>query len=266
MGTFRAGYGASVRSCRPKAALVVAAASGLAAIALTGCTGPNQPRYGMPAPATQQSHSTLYLWQGLFVTALVVGGIIWGLIFWSVFRYRRKGKDQPLPKQFSYHLPLEITYTIIPIIIVAVIYVFVVKADDVIDKTSTPPAVSVRVEGFQWGWRFTYLNANGTPIAPSISGNQYDPPTLTLPADETVRLTLVSDDVIHSFYVPDFLFKRDMIPKVNNVVELYIDKVGIFQGHCAEFCGLHHADMSFMVRSVPASQFVVPGSVSGGTT
>ena len=251
-----------IAPCRRR--LLGAASGVVAAVTLAGCTGDNQPRYGMPAPATQQSQSTLHLWQGMFVTALVVGGIVWGLIFWSIIRYRGRGKDQPLPKQTQYHIPLEITYTIIPIIIVAVIYAFVVKADDVIDKTSTKAAVSVRVEGFQWGWRFTYLNANGTPLAPPVSGNQYDPPTLTLPAFETVKLTLVSDDVIHSFYVPDFLFKRDMIPKVNNVVELYIDKVGIFQGHCAEFCGLHHADMSFQVRSVPASQFVIPGS--GGTS
>ena len=80
-----------------------------------------------------------------------------------------------------------------------------------------------------------------------------------LPAGETVRLNLVADDVIHSFFVPDFLFKRDLIPRVNNNVDLFITKTGTFDGHCAEFCGLHHADMNFTVEAVPKNVFRVPG-------
>ncbi len=214
----------------------------------------------MPAPATVQAHQTLYLWQGVFITAVVVLLIVWGLIFWSIVRYRKRGNEKSLPKQTQYHIPLEITYTIIPIIIVSVIFFFVVKAENIIDSTKATPAVSVKVEGFQWGWRFTYLNPDGSPMAPPIVGDQYSEPVLTLPAGETVRLQLVSDDVIHSFYVPDFLFKRDLIPRVNNVVELYIDKTGTFQGHCAEFCGLDHAYMNFLVKAVPKAQFTVPGA------
>jgi cytochrome c oxidase subunit 2 len=231
-----------------------------AGVALAGCTGDNQPRYGMPTPATTQSHSILHLWQGVFVTSAVIGGIVWALIIWSVIRYRKRPGDHALPRQTQYHIPLEITYTIIPIVIVAVIFVFVVKAQNIIDRTSATPAVSVRVEGFQWGWRFTYLSPSGAPLGPPIVGNQFSQPTLTLPAFETVRLTLVSDDVDHSFYVPDFLFKRDLIQGVDNTVELYIDKVGTFQGHCAEFCGLHHADMNFQVDAVPKASFTIPGA------
>ena len=229
---------------------------------VAGCTGVHQPRYGMPAPATTQAKQTLYLWQGVFVTAVVVGAIVWGLIFWSIIRYRRRGNETGLPRQTQYHIPLEITYTVIPVIVVAVIFFFVVRAENVIDRTSATPAVSVRVEGFQWGWRFTYLNPDGTAMGPPIVGNQYSEPVLTLPAGETVRLDLVSDDVIHSFFVPDFLFKRDLIPRVHNVVELYIDKTGTFQGHCAEFCGLHHADMNFLVKAVPKDQFAVPAAAT----
>jgi cytochrome c oxidase subunit 2 len=232
----------------------------VAGLLLAGCTGDNQPRYGMPPPATRQSHSTLHLWQGMFVTAAVVGGIVWALIIFSAVRYRkRRGDDTALPKQTEYHIPLEITYTIIPVVIVAVIFGFVVKVDNVINKTSATPALTVRVEGFQWGWRFTYLRPDGTAMAAPIEGDQFSPPTLTLPAFETVRLELVADDVIHSFYVPDFLFKRDLIPRVDNTVDLYVDKVGTFAGHCAEFCGIHHADMNFQVVAVPSAQFAVPG-------
>ncbi|MDQ1356074.1 MAG: cytochrome c oxidase subunit [Acidimicrobiaceae bacterium] len=231
-----------------------------AAVLLAACTGDTQPRYGMPQPVTKQGHSILHLWQGVFVTALVVGVVVWSLILWSVFRYRKRGGDEGLPKQTQYHIPLEITYTIIPIIIVAVIFVFVVKVENRVDSTAAAPAVSVRVEAFQWGWRFTYLRPDGTAAAPPIVGDQLSPPTLTLPAFTTVRLTLISADVPHSFYVPNFLFKRDLIPKVDNTVELYVDKVGTFAGHCAEFCGLHHPDMGFQVVTVPQNQFAVPGA------
>jgi cytochrome c oxidase subunit II len=234
----------------------------VAGVLLAACTGTNEPRYGMPAPATKQAHSTLYLWQGVFLAALAVGAIVWGLILWSVLRYRKRSRDVGLPKQFSNHFPLEIAYTIIPVIIVAIVFFFSVRAENIIDSTKTTPAVWVRVEGFQWGWRFTYLNPSGQPLGPPVVGDYYSPPTLELPAFETVRLSLVSDDVDHSFYVPDFLFKRDLIPRVNNTVELYIDKVGTFQGHCAEFCGLHHADMNFQVEAVPAAQFSVPGATT----
>jgi len=233
-----------------------------ATIALAACTGTNEPRYGMPAPATVQAHQTLYLWQGVFITACVVAAIVWGLIIFSIIRYRRRPGDESLPKQTQYHLPIEITTTIIPIIMVAVVFFFVVKAENIIDSTKATPAVSVKVEGFQWGWRFTYLSPTGVALAPPIVGDEYSEPVLTLPAGETVRLQLVSDDVIHSFYVPDFLFKRDLIPRVNNVVELYIDKTGTFQGHCAEFCGLDHAYMNFLVKAVPKDQFSVPGAAT----
>jgi cytochrome c oxidase subunit 2 len=238
-------------------------ALGLGVFAVAGCSGDSQPRYGMPTPVTQQGHSTLHLWQGIFVTAAVIGAIVWALILWSVLRYRRSSSrsssSEQLPKQTQYHIPLEITYTIIPVVIVAVIFGFVYHTENIVNSTSAPPAVSVRVEGFQWGWRFTYLNPDGSTIGPTIVGAQDNPPTLVLPLDSTVRLTLVSDDVDHSFYVPNFLFKRDVIPKINNVVELYTDKAGTFVGHCAEFCGLHHADMNFQIQVVPKASFSIPG-------
>jgi cytochrome c oxidase subunit 2 len=242
-----------------------ALATMVALAVLAGCTGDSQPRYGMPTPATRQSHSTLHLWQGMFITAAVIGAIVWALILWSVVRYRKRGNEAGLPKQTQYHIPLEITYTIIPVIIVAVIFVFVVKADRIVNSTSATPAVSVRVEAFQWGWRFTYQSPDGTPIGSPVVGTQDDIPSLQLPAFETVRLTLVSDDVAHSFFVPDFLFKRDLIPGVDNTVELYIDKVGTFAGHCAEFCGLHHPDMNFQIVAVARDTFVVPGSGGAGS-
>jgi cytochrome c oxidase subunit 2 len=231
----------------------LAAAAGAALV--TGCSGSSAPTFGMPYPATRAEHSTLHLWQGIFITAIAVGALVWGLIIWSIVRYRKKPGDTELPRQTRYHIPLEITYTVIPVIIVAVIFFFTVRAENTVDRTVSNPAVTVRVEGFQWGWRFTYLAPNGSIIGRPIVGNQFQNPTLTLPAQETVQLILISEDVDHSFYVPDFLFKRDLIPGVNNTVDLYIEHTGLFQGHCAEFCGLYHADMNFRVNAVAKSSF-----------
>jgi cytochrome c oxidase subunit 2 len=210
----------------------------------------------MPNPATRAEHSTLNLWRGSIITAIVIGVVVWGLIFWSIIRYRKRPGDDQLPKQFRYHIPLEITYTVIPVIIVAVIFYFVVHSDNKINATTRNPAVTVRVEAFQWGWRFTYLDRpDGAPVAPPIVGDQIHNPTLTLPIGETVRLQLIADDVAHSFFVPEFLIKRDLIPLVNNNLDLFIQRTGLFPGHCAEFCGLYHAEMGFQVRAVPRSEF-----------
>jgi cytochrome c oxidase subunit 2 len=234
------------------AAAVTLAAAGAA---LGGCSG-STPRFGMPNPATRAEHSTLHLWQGVFIAAGVIGVLVWGLIFWSIIRYRKKAGDEDLPKQFRYNIPLEITYTIIPVVIVAVIFFFVVRAENRVDATVKDPPVTLKVEGFQWGWRFTYLSGpDGSPIGPPIVGDQINNPTLTLPVGQTVQLQLFADDVIHSFFVPDFLFKRDLIPRVNNTVDFYIQRPGHFQGHCAEFCGEYHALMGFTINAVSLPEF-----------
>ena len=115
---------------------------------------------------------------------------MWGLIIWSIIRYRKRPGDDTLPEQTRYHIPLEITYTVIPIVIVAVIFGFVVHAENKIDHLSKNPAVTVKVEGFQWGWRFSYLRPDGSVIGTPVVGNQDDNPTLVLPEGETVRLEL----------------------------------------------------------------------------
>jgi cytochrome c oxidase subunit 2 len=235
--------------------LIGALGAAAGAATVTGCGGNSTPTFGMPSPATRAEQSTLHLWQGVFITAIAVGALVWGLIIWSIVRYRKKPGDTELPPQTRYHVPLEITYTIIPVIIVAVIFFFTVRAENKVNRTVSDPAITVRVEGFQWGWRFTYLAPDGSTIGAPIVGTQNLNPTLTLPVQETVQLILISDDVNHSFYVPDFLFKRDLIPGVNNKVDLYIEHTGLFQGHCAEFCGLHHSDMNFRINAVAKSRF-----------
>jgi cytochrome c oxidase subunit 2 len=145
-----------------------------------------------------------------------------------------------------------------------VFFGFTVHAENKIDHLSRDPAARVKVEGFQWGWRFSYLRPNGTVIGTPVVGTQNQNPVLVLPEGETVQLELVSDDVIHSFFVPAFLFKRDLIPGVDNKIDRFINRDGVFPGHCAAFCGLYHATMNFTVQAVTRQQYA--SMFPGGTT
>lgn len=204
--------------------------------------------FGAPRGATTQGHGISNLYHLMFYAAIAVAAVVYGLILWSLVRYRRRGDD--LPSQFRYNLPLEIAYTVIPILIVGWLFYETWKTEQPIDRLSTHPAVVVKVTGFQWQWRFDYP-AYGI----SIVGDRGHEPTLVLPAGRTVRIVLVAADVDHAFFVPEFLFKRDAIPGVENRFDLTIPEPGTFRGECAEFCGLYHADMNFVVKALPPSRF-----------
>lgn len=217
-----------------------------ASVALGGCGV----RLGMPDSATEQGDTVLDLWSPAVVAAFVVGALVWALIIWSVIRYRKR--SDALPSQIDEHIPLEILYTVVPIVIVAVLFVFgTVAYRDISETTATPDHV-VTVTGFQWSWQFTY---EGTDVVVQGTGEGNDGPELVLPVGETTRLDLVSEDVAHSFWVPEFLGKRDLIPGVDNEIDVTPTEEGTYRGRCAEFCGLDHWRMYFQVRIVPPAEF-----------
>ncbi len=184
----------------------------------------------------------------LFLTAAGVGGLVLALIAWSVVRHRsRKGVE---PATFSEHVRLELFYTAVPVVIVAVLFAVTMVAQRDVNRLAPAPAVRVEATGFQWGWRFLYLTQGV-----SVVGTSVDPPTLVLPVGATTRLTLVSPDVIHSFWVPGFLVKRDVVPGLPNRIDVTPTRTGRFAGVCAEFCGLDHAAMTFTVEVVEPPQF-----------
>jgi cytochrome c oxidase subunit II len=224
----------------------LAAATFAAGVALTSCGS----TFGMPAGGDSQGRDITHLWQIFFWTSLGVASIVYGLIFWSLFRYRRRGRTDT-PPQFREHMALEITYTAIPILIVAALFVLTMRTENRVLDVSPDPDVIVHVEGYTWGWRFSY---EGTDIVVASSSGGA-PPELVLPKGETTRIVLTSQDVIHAFYVPGFLFKRDAIPGRETSFDLTLDEAGVFQGQCAEFCGLDHYRMRFTVRGVPTDQF-----------
>ena len=217
-------------------------------LALSACN------FGMDPGASVQGKDINSLYRTLFWFAIPVGTTVYGLILWSILRYRkRKGDDGSLPKQTRYNFPLEITYTAIPVVIVLVLFGFTLTTMDKVDALTPDPAVTVNVTGFQWQWRFDFP-ADGFSIV-GVNGSPTQGPTIELPTNETVHITLRAADVIHSFYVPQFNFKRDAIPGVTNQFDLNIPNPGLFRGGCAELCGVDHSDMTFFIRAVPPAQY-----------
>jgi len=205
-------------------------------------------RFGAPPGDTLQGQKIGNLYHLMFYIAIAVAAVVYLLILWCIVRYRRRSDD--LPPQFRYHIPLEVTYTVIPILIVVGIFVATFRTEDRVDAVAAHPSLVVNVTAFMWQWRFQY------PVQHvQIVGTPQTPPTLVVPVGKTVRINLSSSDVNHAFFVPDFLFKRDAIPGFENHFDLNLTQVGTFIGECAEFCGLNHSAMDFYVRSVPPSQF-----------
>jgi cytochrome c oxidase subunit 2 len=205
------------------------------------------PHFGAPDPVTKDGQRILSLWQGSVLTALGVGAIVWALIAWSVIRYRRRsGPSEGLPGQRSDNVPLEIFYTLTPITIVAILFGFTVFTQQKVTAKVAKPDVVVEAVGYQWQWQFRYPDegvvVTGTPLEPR--------PTMVLPVGATVRIRLRTTDVIHSFWVPRFLKKLDLIPGVENEMDVVVEDPGIFPGRCAEYCGLDHARMDFRVEAV----------------
>lgn len=232
----------------------------LGVLTLTGCSVPNNDfwRFGWPEGVTEESTAMRELWTGSVIAALVVGVLVWALILWPVFAHRKKG-DQ-LPRQTAYNLPLEIAYTIAPFIIIAVLFLYTVLVQNEVQERSETPDETIAVNAFKWNWRFVYPETEGEDGEPvETVGDSDQIPILVLPTDRTVRFELYSEDVIHSFWVPEFLFKRDVIPGnengINNVFEVTVEEEGAFVGRCAELCGTYHAFMNFEVRAVSGEDY-----------
>jgi cytochrome c oxidase subunit 2 len=227
-------------------------------LALAGCS-PNDTftRMGFPNPVTKQGAITLSLWQGSWIAGLLVGAVVWGMILWAVIFHRKRGDK--LPPQVRYNMPIEILYTVVPFVLIAVLFYYTAKDENTIDALPANPQVSVDVIGFQWSWEFQYPQYKTGPTTyVTTDGYMWGAgplPVLEIPVGETVQFNLTSTDVIHSFWVPEFLFKRDVIPDHPNHFSITATQTGTFTGHCSELCGLYHSRMLFTVKIVTAAQF-----------
>jgi cytochrome c oxidase subunit 2 len=250
--------------------LRVAGLAGMNAWVTTGCSVYQAFSFGWPEGITPQAERMRELWIWATVAALVVGAIVAGLIMWTVTLHRKRSDE--MPRQFQYNLPLEIIYTVIPFVIVAVLFYFTVTAQNFVNAKVANPDLRVRVIGFQWNWEFQYLQDrpgkdgvyqvrradNGEPL--STVGSSTIVPLLVVPTSRVVEYHIESTDVVHSFYLPDFLFKRDVFPHpqkndTDPVFQTKVQRQGAFVGRCAELCGTYHSMMNFELRALPPALF-----------
>jgi cytochrome c oxidase subunit 2 len=253
-----------LRRWLPRTALVI----GLMTMT-AGCKSTTFTRLGLVPPETRQGQLIINLWQGSWVAALAVGVIVWGMIIWAII-FHRKRSDR-VPRQVRYNLPIEMLYTVVPFVMVGVLFYYTARDENSIDKLSPNPAVVVNVTGFQWSWSFQYpqyqVNSGkalcggndvcelGQTWNGKIPGNRGQLPLLEIPEHETVRFNLTSVDVIHSFWVVPFEFKRDVVPGHPNHFQVVATSAGTSIGRCSELCGLYHSRMLFRVKIVTQAQF-----------
>jgi cytochrome c oxidase subunit 2 len=250
--------------------LKVMGLAGLVAFVSTGCSVNDALAFGWPQGVTPQAERIRELWIWATLAALVVGAIVFALIMWAVVFHRKRSDE--MPRQTQYNLPLEIVYTVIPFVIVAVLFYFTATTQNYVNAKAADPALRVNVVAFQWNWEFQYLQnkpgadgkfavqrtPGGTPI--STVGSATTIPILVLPTKRLVEYRITSTDVIHSFFVPEFLFKRDVFPRpekndTDNVFQNTVEREGAFVGRCAELCGTYHSMMNFEVRALPGDLF-----------
>jgi cytochrome c oxidase subunit 2 len=230
---------------------------------LGACSTEDQDQIGrlaMPEPATDRAPMIDELWRWSWLAAILVGILVWGLILFAVFKYRRRSDDE-IPVQTRYNLPIEILYTIAPVVMVLVFFYFtVVTQDEVLAKSVDDGQKAdhhIKVVGQQWSWTFNYIEDEALDGQTSVYqvGTPAEIPTLYLPVDESVRFELSSPDVVHSFWVPAFSYKLDVVPGRDNAFDMTPTREGTFAGKCAELCGTYHSRMLFNVDVVSREEY-----------
>lgn len=236
------------------------------ALALTGCS-PEVQKGWLPTERGTTNHTDriMDLWVNSWIAALVVGVITWGLMIWCIVAYRRRKGTVGFPRQNSFNLPLEVFYLTIPLFMVLVFFYFTDRDQQAIDNRAEPADVVVDVRGKQWAWDFNYKkgeviqeDVHEAGVQAHLTGEEVDKeklPTLYLPVNKSVDVELNARDVIHSFWVPAFLQKRDMIPGKTNYMRFTPTKEGTYDGKCAELCGEYHSEMLFRVKVVSDAEF-----------
>ena len=217
---------------------------------LAGCAKEDVPGLGFEEGISSVNDHSLSLWQGAWIAAGVVGLFTLILILWPAIFHRKK--DESFPKQTQYNIPVEVAYTVIPFIIVAVLFYFTAQKQSVITAKTDTYKHEITVEGIQWSWQFGYPEAGPDAV---VTGTPAQPPVLYVPLGERVRYTVTANDVIHGFWIPAFMIQIQNIPGVTNHLEFTANKLGDFPGRCNILCGRNHSQMLFTVRVVTPAQY-----------
>ncbi|GAA1746751.1 cytochrome c oxidase subunit II [Nostocoides vanveenii] len=238
---------------------VTAAVLSLGGCGLAGAQGKLSNGY-LPEGATAGAETVRSLWIGSWIAALAVGGLVWGLTLWCVVAYKRRADDPPLPVQLKYNVPMEILYTVVPIFMIAVLFYYTDRDTNELTSTKATPDYVINVVGKQWSWDFNYTTSDahesGTQaLLTGKPGVEETLPTLYIPVGKRVEFQLTANDVIHSFWVPAFLTKLDMIPGRVNTFQVVPTREGTFAGKCAELCGAYHSEMLFNLKVVSVAEY-----------
>ncbi len=211
--------------------------------------------FKVPTPATTQADKTQKLWYATLTISLIVFFLVTSGIIWAIFRYRRV--DDRIPEQIHGSNVLELTWTIIPIIILVGLFVpsFLLMRELKTQPSSDEVALTVNVIGHQWWWEFDYPDQNIKVQATPPDYNNLEPPHLVVPAGKTILLTIRSTDVVHSFYAINTLYKIQAIPGNVNEMHMNVKEPGLYPGQCYQFCGLHHSDMRFVLDARSQEDF-----------
>jgi cytochrome c oxidase subunit 2 len=220
------------------------------ALLLTGCSKVSG--LGFEEGLTSVNDTSLSLWQGAWIAAGVVGVFTLILILWPAVFHRANASKGEFPKQTQYNVPVEIAYTIIPFIIVAVLFYFTAVKETKITEKTTSYAHEIQVEGIQWSWQFAYPEAGAKAV---VTGTPANPPTLYVPLGEKVRYTITSNDVVHGFWIPAFMIQMQNLPGVTNHLEFTANKLGTYPGRCNILCGRNHSQMIFAVKVVTPTEY-----------
>jgi cytochrome c oxidase subunit 2 len=244
---------------------------------LSGCSAETEgqiKRLANPVASSKEAELMHSMWMWSWLAAILTGIVVWGLILYASFRFRRRSETE-IPVQTRYNLPIEIFYTLAPIMMVIVFFYFTVDTQNKVQHNvgttqssyDVKPAESITVVGQQWSWTFNYNLAydhdksdyepvDGKTVVHE-GGTTSDRPTLWLVVDKPVKFYLRSPDVIHSFWIPAFLYKMDVVPGRDglNTFALTPNRKGTFVGRCAELCGVYHSRMLFTVKVVSQSDY-----------
>ena len=232
-------------------------------LALSGCSGEDFANGYLPLGskgATNHTGPITEFWNLSWVVLFIVGFISWGLMAWALIVYRRRKGSNVVPPQLRYNNPIETLFTIVPLILVVGFFAFTARDIQAIETPTANPDVKIQVIGKQWSWDFNYVNANvyDSGIQSQFKGEEGSEaslPVLYLPVNKTVEIDLTSRDVIHSFWVIDFLYKKDMFPARTNHMYFTPQKIGTYKGKCAELCGEFHSMMLFNVKVVSEDDY-----------
>lgn len=307
-------------SARGRKLVALSVLLGGTTVLLSGCSWSEALGLGWPMGITPEAHLNRELWIGSLIAALVVGVVVYVLLFWTVIFHRKKKDDTELPRQFGYNMPLELALTVTPFLIISVLFYFTVVVQEKMLHKDPNPEVVIDVTAFQWNWKFGYqkvdfadgtltydgadnerkeamvskpegVDSHGEEVVGAIRGlnpedrtylnfdkvetlgSSTEIPVLVVPAGKRIEFQIASADVIHGFWVPEFLFKRDVLPnpKENNSDNIFqvseIFQTGAFVGRCTEMCGTYHSMMNFELRVVEPNDFkAYLDARSGGKT